>query len=125
MQLAIYTKNFNQHSTIIEKIKSFFQNEYTDIFICTSLMTDSISTYACLPEFYLKFFNGYVVFLNVEDFLEHSNNIIGSSVLFIDKKDVTKVVSMNKLTFKQTDFLTLDDNDNILRIKNYDLQQIK
>lgn len=99
--LAVFISHPNQIPHI-ERIKK----EYSDMEdIC--IVTDTnivISDYATIPLFYIKFFNGQIVFCSIEDYLNNrdhfqSNQVglaVTSSDLYSSNIDISKL-SLHKV----------------------------
>ena len=88
MKLAVYTKDMNNDIELINSIKNYFTNIYTDFFVCTHTPNIILSTHAILQPFYLTFFDGIIVFLNVQDYEEHKDNVIGEKILCSNSVDL-------------------------------------
>ena len=57
----------------------------------TILFTDNISSnkysdYAIFSSFYMKFFSGIVIFLNIEDYTQYKDSIMGRSMLYLTEE---------------------------------------
>lgn len=122
MNLAIYTTDFFQQKSLIAEIKNYINKDYVDMFICTPVLNDVDSEYASLHPFYLSFFDGTVVFLNVDDYVEYKDKIIGSKILFIDINNNVSA-NFNKSMFKDCTFLIHDESQQLTKVNNYVVRQ--
>jgi hypothetical protein len=117
MNTAVYTTDFNKHEKIIADIKNLLNP--SDFFICTPIINNSTTIYASIQPFYITFFEGCVVFLNMEEYLEYKDKIIADLILYLDNDEQAKVLGVNKSVFKpKTQFLKYENNSLIL-VKNY------
>lgn len=82
--VAIYTENLDNHFDEIMKL--FHKYSYVgDVVIITdNINSNKYQHQSLFPSFYIKFFRGIVIFLEMADYLEYYNTIIGSPMLFID-----------------------------------------
>lgn len=120
MKLAIYTSDFNNSQSIIDQILNLLKLEdYDDFFICSSTINNNVNNYAVLQPFYLTFFQGSVVFLNMDEYLEYKDKIIGSKILYVDPDNKTSKYVFDKNIFKDCSFITYDDNKQLIRVNNY------
>lgn len=120
MKLAIYTSDFNNNQSIIDQILNLLKLEdYDDFFICSSTINNNVNNYAVLQPFYLTFFQGSVVFLNMDEYLEYKDKIIGSKILYVDPDNKASKYVFDKNIFKDCSFITYDDNKQLIRVNNY------
>lgn len=120
MKLAIYTSDFNNNQTIIDQILNLLKLEdYDDFFICSSSINNNASNYAVLQPFYITFFDGVVVFLNIDEYLEYKDKIIGSKIIYIDPDNKLSNYILDKSIFKDCSFITYDENKQLIRVNNY------
>lgn len=121
MELAIYTSNFAENEQTVDAIRSFFQKEYTDIFICTPFFNSVRRDYASLHPFYLTFFKGASLFLNLEEYMEYKDDILGDKILFVGK-GISSNVPIDRTIFKECKFLIYDDNNQLLMVNSHVIQ---
>lgn len=120
MKLAIYTSDFNNNQSIIDQILNLLKLEdYDDFFICSSTINNNVNNYAVLQPFYLTFFQGSVVFLNMDEYLEYKDKIIGSKILYVDPDNKASKYVLDKNIFKDCSFITYDANKQLIRVNNY------
>jgi hypothetical protein len=123
MKLAIYTSDFNTNQIIIDEILNFLRlDDYDDFFICSSTINNNVNNYAILQPFYITFFEGFVVFLNMDEYLEYKDKIIGSKILYVDPENKGSQYIFDKRIFKDCSFITYDDNKQLIKVNNYVIQ---
>jgi hypothetical protein len=59
----------------------------------TVIFTDNINSnilhdYSIFPSFYMRFFRGIVIFLNMEDYIQYKDNISGKPMLYLTEEMV-------------------------------------
>lgn len=119
MKLSIYTSNFADNKVLIDSILDLIHKDYDDVFICTSICNSDTNKYAILQPFYITFFDGTVLFLNMDEYLEYKDKIIGSKILYIDPDNKGPNYVFEKAIFKDCSFITYDDNKQLTMVNNY------
>jgi len=71
--IAIFISDNDTNIENIDLIYSFFENEYEDFVIFSDQNSLIPSNYAIIPSIYLKFFQGTVIFLSAQTYLEKEN----------------------------------------------------
>jgi hypothetical protein len=114
--IAIYSDDPLANKDLISKIIEFLKNkyEYSDFTIISNSnnLNHNIDI-SIIPNFYLKFFTGGVVFLNIDDYLLYADNIMSTSTLYLETKDIATI---DKEITKNTNLLT-NENNNLKLIK--------
>lgn len=119
MKLTIYTTSFAENADVIEKLKDFMlaSNKYGDFFVCTGVMDVGLAHYATMGSFYLKFFDGDIVFLNIEDYTEYQDKIIGRPILYLSETNETTA----KYNLKKYRIITKSNNNQMIWVNNYEV----
>lgn len=80
--LGILVQDFSNISETLDKIKSSF-TQYDDFVIFTDFFVNNnkIHNYSIFSTFYMKFFQGSILFLNETDHEQHKDNIVGQAIL--------------------------------------------
>lgn len=120
--ISIYTDDPVSNKETIIKIKNYINNhyEFSDFVIISDLnYLDKDIDASVLSSFYLKFFSGSVIFLDPQDYMLYSDNMMCNSILYLETKDIANI---DRNTIKNCDILTCNNN-NLTLIKNYELQQ--
>lgn len=103
-QIAIYSDNIHEDKTKIIEVFHHFKNQ-NDVVVITDNINDSeYKDYAVFPSFYTKFFQGTVIFLHLEDYLEYKDTIIGSPKILLDPKTAKNI---DTSLVKRSNFFTL------------------
>lgn len=120
--IGIFSNNLNKDLSNIIEIKKFFENtnNYSDftIFSNTSL-GKKLFDISILLSFYVSFFDGSIVFLNIEDYTHYKDRIIGKPILYLDD---TIINSIDRNIIKNCDTISKANNQLTL-INNNELQQ--
>lgn len=116
-KLAIFTDNLGDHIDLIEKIKNSTK-DYDDFCIFTNNMNISINDYGIINPYYLISYDGLLVFLSVEDYLQYKDSIICDIAIYINDYN-----GIDRNTLKKCLVLTENGNE-ILWVNNNELSQI-
>lgn len=87
---AIYTESLDSNSSLVKFITDYCSRLGDVILITDSLDTSKFQHYPIFPSFYIRYFPGNVIFLNMEDYLEYKDYTIGKSVIFVDPNNPIK-----------------------------------
>jgi|694.fasta_scaffold06232_9 hypothetical protein len=81
--LGILIQDFSNISEKLNQIKSSFKT-YDDFVIFTDFFINNnkIYNYSIFSTFYMKFFQGNVLFLDEKSYEEHKDNIVGQAILY-------------------------------------------
>jgi len=108
--ILLFTKDIN-HIPLIRKIKDYalsYYDEYIDFGIIYNIsQAITFNDIALLPSFYLRFYSGPIIFLNIEDYLEHKDLIIGQPIIYLSN-NTPENVSRNMI--KNCDIITEENN---------------
>jgi hypothetical protein len=113
----IYLSEKIPNINILNNIYLFVKNELnvTDIgLVYNKIPTEIGYHYAVLPNYYLRFHKGYIIFTDIDDYLEYRTIIIGKPILYL--QDIPKNISRN--TLANCCLLTINSNNKIEMIKN-------
>lgn len=122
--VAIYLKSNNFDDNLIRRIKQYFTetNPLYDVFVCSDNNLDrSIEHSALLHSSCLDWMRGLVVFTSVEDYMSKKDNILGQSIVVLDKKSIT---NLTKDIVSCCDIL-IAETSRIRKVKNAELQYIQ
>lgn len=109
--LAIYCNDIKKNIDLINKIKDFFSK--TDFVIFADNIVNVPTTeIAILLTYYMRFYHGTVVFLDIDEYLTYKDTLVGKAVLFFNKNDAYDK-KISKVMIKNVKIITLDDQDNI------------
>lgn len=115
--IGIYLNNINDNLDIIQKIKTFF-DKYD--FVLFNDTNQSNEKHATLPTFYMKFYDGSIVFLSIEDYLIYKETIKSDAILLLDIK--TAIDSkIDRSIIKGCKILSYNNNNNLELLNNYGL----
>lgn len=109
--LAIITNSVHDYLPQILDIKSFM-TEYYDIkdsFVCTDSL-DCIYDGAILPMFYLKFYEGYVAFLEFDHYLSYKNLLNNVKCIVYVKPNLPLENQVDRSLIKDCDLFTYSNN---------------
>ena len=110
---AIYINN-NDSIEDIERIRNFniTQSSYSDIFVCSDDNVVITNSFSLLPSFYLKFFQGSIIFTNIENYMEYKD-VAKLAKSYIIVKSAQEMVdnSINKHNLKDAMLLTITDGE--------------
>lgn len=84
-KFAVYTEDLENDSDIIVQLFSRCSDLGDSVIITDSINSSKFQHYPLFPSFYLKFFPGSVIFMNIEDYLQYKDNMMGSPMLFMDE----------------------------------------
>jgi hypothetical protein len=117
MSLAIYTTNFIESSNTIAELKTFLFDSsfYDDVFLCADILQGIDSSWAAIHPFYLKFFKGDILFLNLEDYVEYRDSIIGNPIIYIESPRNNLSIPVDRSMFQNCRFVA-KNNDNVLEM---------
>lgn len=107
-KFAIYTNKID--SLIVEPVKDFIISKYNannDFNIFSDVISVSAEpSYAILSAYYLPFYNGILIFTNLEDYIAKYNELVDGivSYVIIDQNIVNKNIN------KSTNFISIVDN---------------
>jgi hypothetical protein len=121
--IAVYSSALNVQIDIIRRVKAFFKSsdELVDFLIfsddiASGLLVDT----AILSTFYMTFYPGQIIFLNVEDYLANKNNLLTNDyVLLLDFKDALEH-KLDISLLKNTQILKYD-NDKMELMQKYEV----
>jgi hypothetical protein len=114
-KFAVFAHNLSSNIDLIEKIKHSVNN-YDDFCIFTNDMDIGVTNYGIINPYYLIKYNGLLIFLNIEDYIEYKDDISCDIGVYIDDYS-----TIDKNTLKKCLILTFNNNE-IIWINNYELQ---
>lgn len=115
--LAIFTnQNDDDHVNHINTIYDFFKDQYED-FVVISDENDLINQhYAVIPSIHLKFFQGTVVFLSINTYLEKNDILANDIYVLTSTQDIlSNHVPKNRLN----DIKVLTIQEDKIEVINY------
>ena len=112
---AVFTKNIPQTIPFILKIKEFINatKQNYDFFIFSDIIHDiPFSDIGIMQSYYMKFYQGTVIFLDIKDYLENSN-ILANKIVYLNNHSLGDInISKNDVKI-----LTIE-NDTIKILEN-------
>lgn len=114
-KLAFYADGADS-TVLFDSIRAYFQKKCTIIdamvFSKDPVICRIPNTYAVLPTFFLKFYNGIVVFFTIEDYLNnHFQNLGNQNYLYVDENTINNMESVNRSMLQNISMLTINKND--------------
>lgn len=116
-----YNKSFaiyiNAENSIaeIENIRSFIsiQYPYSDIFVCCDDNVNLVNSLSIVPSFYLKFFQGSIIFTSLDDYALYQDSVKLAKVYIIVKsaEDILNNDINSKYNLKDAVLLTITDGE--------------
>lgn len=87
-KIAIYSNNLTKDTYI--KIKNYLNKKYLyyDCVIFSDNLLDKSIDATIVSSFYLRFFNGSIIFTNIDDYIYYKDLIISNSVCLITTPDL-------------------------------------
>lgn len=120
-KLAVFTYDLANNIDLIDRIKSFFMSDHNieDFIVFTDSGDYTVENHGVLITFYMIAYNGYVVFLNLHDYLANKDSINNRCILYVNDSDIA---NLDRSMIKNCDILI--ESDNTLKwVKNYELQK--
>lgn len=105
--IAVFTTNIQNDYDVILKLKAFFEDikQYSDFMIFSDHIHNIQSSHvAILQPYHLRFFQGSVVFLHINDYLANKNSLCKKFVVLSQEDDVD-----GELLY-DCHIITMDDN---------------
>jgi hypothetical protein len=121
MLYSIFTNDIPNNIDLIDKIKNFFQQYHnaTDFVILTDDINHGLSSHAILNSFYMIASNGYIIFLNLNDYYLYRDQMVKNAILYLTQEDISNI---DRNIIKNCSVLIENDNE-LQWIKNHELQQ--
>lgn len=113
--VAIITEDIVSNIDLIEKIKNFIVDR-NDFIIFTDNIIFTNNEHGILSTFYLISYDGLLVFLDINDFLKHKDNILAKPVLYLE--NYNNLIDKNIL--KGCSIIT-QSNNQLQWVNNYEL----
>lgn len=111
---AIYI-NGDDNIQMIYQIKNFIltQSPYSDIFVTGDDNVALDGSFSILSSFYLKFFNGSIIFTSPQDYITNIDTVAlaKSYVLIKSLEELSQNQATNKNNFKNAVLLTITDGE--------------
>jgi len=120
---SVFSDSLIEDKSLILEIKNFINHDYpcSDFTVFSSSNnTSEYIEFAILVSFYLRFFNGDVVFLHIDDYYAHKDHILGRPILYLDSNNMEQV---DRNSIKGCDILTRSQDNKLIIINNNELQQ--
>lgn len=95
-KFGIYTENLQEDKNIAKQLHDQC-SKMGDTVVFTDSMNTDLHDCALFPSFYIRFFKGTVIFLRLEDYLEHKNTMIGQPKLISSSSINKTLVEQNHL----------------------------
>jgi hypothetical protein len=83
---GIFAENLEENKNLIYELGNQCKKLGDTVLFTDSIQSNEFIEYAIFPSFYMRFFQGVVIFLNIEDHTEHKNNIIGKPMLYLTEQ---------------------------------------
>lgn len=114
-KLAFYADGADS-TLLFDKIKEYFEKQCTVIdtmvFSKDPVICRIPNNYAVLPTFFLKFYNGIIVFFTIEDYLNnHFQNLNDQNYLYIDENSIQNIESVNRSMLQNIPMISINKND--------------
>jgi hypothetical protein len=118
--IAIFI-NSNDSIEHIKLLYDFFHKDYDDFVIVTDNNDKIDTSYAVIPSIYLKFFQGSIVFLSAQSYLE-KNNILSDNIYITTSIEEILNNNIPKSRLSGVNIITIQNNNKIEVIKYEKLQ---
>ena len=102
--------NLNFIIPVVKWIKSNYQFADINIFSSKEVLLDNPKI-ASLSMFYLKFFDGSVIFLNAKDYTEYRGEILSNSIFLLTSVDDLLSNNLSKQSLSNVTLLTIESGD--------------
>lgn len=83
---AIFSDDLETNKEVIHKLGTECKKLGDTVLFTDSIDTNSFVNYAIFPSFYMRFFNGIVIFLNTVDHMQYKNSIMGKPMLYLSEE---------------------------------------
>lgn len=103
---GIFSDDLESNKDTIRKLGEECRKLGDTVLFTDNIDTNSYSDYAIFSSFYIRFFQGIVIFLNMEDLTLYKNTIIGKPMLYLTD-DILKTNNIDR---------TLIDKNNIFSV---------
>lgn len=80
---GIFADDLESHKDTIRKLGEECRKLGDTVLFTDNINTNSYSDYAIFSSFYMRFFQGIVIFLDIEDLTLYKNTIIGKPMLYL------------------------------------------
>lgn len=87
LSFGIFSESLDKDSLIIKKLFDYYTNLGDVVLITDSLDSAEFQHYPIFPSFYIRFFQGCIIFLDIEDYLEYKDNLVGIPKVLLYKSD--------------------------------------
>lgn len=92
----------------IKHIYNFFKDNYEDLVIISDINDTIPKEYAVIPSIYLKFFQGDIVFLSAQTYLE-TYGILANNIYVVTSVEEILNNNISKNRLKDINILNIDD----------------
>lgn len=118
MLYSIFTDDIKTNIDLIDKIKNFLLKQYAtiDFVVFTNNISYGISNNAILTIFYMIAYNGTIIFLNFDDYLQYKDSTT-NAIIYMTQEDASHI---DRSSIKGCKILT-EINNELEWIKNYEL----
>jgi hypothetical protein len=83
---GIFAENLEHSKDLICELANQCKKIGDTVLFTDSIHSNEFTDYAIFPSFYMRFFQGVVIFLNIEDHTQHKDIIIGKPMLYLTEQ---------------------------------------
>lgn len=119
MLYSVFVDDVANNIDLIDKIKSFFQEQHPtiDFVVFTDNILYATTNHSILSTFYIIAYSGAIVFLDMNNYLTYKDQIKGQPILYLNQDYIS---TLDRNTVKHCTILT-ENNNKLEWIKNYEL----
>ena len=83
---GIFTEDLSNDQETIRLLGEQCKKNGDTVVFTDNIESNSLHDYSIFPSFYMRFFQGMVIFLTMEDYTQYKNNIIGKPMLYLTEE---------------------------------------
>jgi hypothetical protein len=119
MRYSIFSTDIATDIDLIERIKALIYSRDTveDFFIFTDEVVGLLYDHSSLPTFYTIAYRGTTIFLNIHDYFEFKDKLIGPLAIYLNKETLDFI---DRNTIRGCSIIAESDNQ-LIWIPNYGL----
>lgn len=80
---GIYSENLEQDMTLIHQLGEQCKKLGDTVIFTDAMNSGHFTDYAVFPSFYVRFFQGVVIFFNMEDYTQYKDIVVGKPMLYL------------------------------------------
>jgi hypothetical protein len=83
---GIFTEDPSNNQEIIGLLGEQCKKNGDTVIFTDNINSNALHNYSMFPSFYMRFFQGMVIFLNIEDYTQYKDSIIGKPMLYLTEE---------------------------------------